>query len=117
MELRGAPDVSLQGKKLMYLWSWASVANQPQTCGRRATAALVSWLTSRWLDLAATALIVGGVALRLTLAALGWPATDSDEATFGLMARHISERGAHPIFFYGQNYMGAVEAYLAAGAF
>jgi hypothetical protein len=102
---------------MMYLWSRTSVVNQTQTLGRRATSTLASWLTSRQLDLAAIALIVGGVALRLILAALGWPATDSDEATFGLMALHINERGAHPIFFYGQNYMGAVEAYLAAGAF
>jgi hypothetical protein len=93
------------------------VANQTQAHGWRNLSALVSWLTARRLDLAAVALIVGGVALRLILAALGWPATDSDEATFGLMALHISEHGAHPIFFYGQNYMGALEAYLAAGAF
>lgn len=32
----------------------------------------------------------------------------------GLMARHIAYSGAHPIFFYGQNYMGATEAYLGA---
>jgi hypothetical protein len=102
---------------MMYLWSQAGVANQIQARGQRATSTLASWLTPRRLDLAAIALIVGSVCLRLSLAALGWPATDSDEATFGLMALHISERGAHPIFFYGQNYMGAVEAYLAAGAF
>jgi hypothetical protein len=100
-----------------YLWSRASVAKQTQTRGRRATSTLARWLAPRRLDLATIALVVGGIGLRLTLAALGWPATDSDEATFGLMALHISERGAHPIFFYGQNYMGAVEAYLAAGAF
>jgi 4-amino-4-deoxy-L-arabinose transferase-like glycosyltransferase len=93
------------------------VAKQTQTRGWRATAALARWLTPRRLELAAIILIAGGIGLRLALAALGWPATDSDEATFGLMALHISERGAHPIFFYGQNYMGAVEAYLAAGAF
>jgi hypothetical protein len=93
------------------------VANQAQAHGSRDLSSIASWLTARRLDLAATALIVVGVGLRLTLAALGWPATDSDESTFGLMALHISERGAHPIFFYGQNYMGAVEAYLAAGAF
>jgi hypothetical protein len=93
------------------------VANQAQARSWGVPSALASWLTARRLDLAAIALIACGVTLRLILAALGWPATDSDEATFGLMALHISERGAHPIFFYGQNYMGAVEAYLAAGAF
>jgi hypothetical protein len=102
---------------MLYRWSQANVAKQTQTRGRRPASTLASWLTSRRLDLAAIALIAGGIGLRLTLAALGWPPTDSDEATFGLMALHINERDAHPIFFYGQNYMGAVEAYLAAGAF
>lgn len=32
----------------------------------------------------------------------------------GLMALHIAYHGALPIFFYGQNYMGALEAYLGA---
>jgi hypothetical protein len=45
-----------------------------------------------------------------------WPAThfDSDQAIVGLMAKHISEGQAFPLYFYGQNYMLAVEAYLAA---
>jgi hypothetical protein len=38
----------------------------------------------------------------------------SDEATVGLMAKHIASGTNFPIFFYGQNYMGAFEAYLAA---
>ena len=41
---------------------------------------------------------------------------DSDEAVVGLMARHILQ-GARPIFFYGQAYMGSLDAYLVAGAF
>ncbi len=49
-------------------------------------------------------------AARLAIALLGYPADDSDEATMGLMALHINTRGEHPIFFYGQNYMGALEA-------
>jgi hypothetical protein len=66
--------------------------------------------------------LAGGIftlalALRLALAALGWPATDSDEGTMGLIARHIAYQGAHPIFFYGSNYMGPLDAYLAAGFF
>ncbi|MDH4063942.1 MAG: hypothetical protein OEW19_06045, partial [Acidobacteriota bacterium] len=45
-----------------------------------------------------------------------WPAVhfDSDQAIVGLMAKHISEARAFPLFYYGQNYMLAVEAYLAA---
>ncbi len=54
--------------------------------------------------------------LRFVLLAQGWPVTNSDEATMGLMARDIAYRGQLPIFFYGQNYMGALEAYIAAAA-
>ncbi len=38
---------------------------------------------------------------------------NSDEAIVGLMARHIIN-GARPIFFYGQAYMGSLDAYLVA---
>ncbi|GCF10953.1 hypothetical protein KDI_45170 [Dictyobacter arantiisoli] len=34
----------------------------------------------------------------------------------GIMALHI-QKGEHPVFFYGQAYMGALEAYLGAGLF
>lgn len=39
---------------------------------------------------------------------------DADQAVVGLMAKHISEGRAFPVFFYGQSYLLAVEAYLAA---
>lgn len=42
---------------------------------------------------------------------------DADQATFGLMAKQLSELRALPIFMYGQNYMLAVEAWLAAPVF
>ena len=71
--------------------------------GRYGVAALISILCS--------------VALRFVLIAQGWPATNSDEATMGLMARDIAYRGQLPIFFYGQYYMGALEAYIAAAVF
>ena len=64
--------------------------------------------------LIASAIIVCATLLRLLFDALGWPATNSDEGTMGIMAMHIAFRGEHPVLFYGQNYMGAMEAYLAA---
>lgn len=70
-----------------------------------------------WYPLAATALIVCGVAVRLALIIVGWPHTNSEEGTMGLEAMHILLRGAHPIYFYGQNYMGVGEAYIASLAF
>ena len=42
---------------------------------------------------------------------------ESDEAIVGLMAMHIIENEARPIFYYGQHYLGALEAYLVAGSF
>ena len=42
---------------------------------------------------------------------------DSDEAVFGLMAKHLAEGRAFPLFMYGQNYILAVEAWLAAPLF
>lgn len=41
---------------------------------------------------------------------------NGDEAVVGLMARHIFQ-GARPVFFYGQAYMGSLDAWLVAGAF
>lgn len=67
--------------------------------------------------LAAFALIAFAVILRVILVANHWPPTDSDEGTMGLEAMHIAFRGAHPIYLYGQNYMGVIEAYLGAAFF
>jgi hypothetical protein len=42
---------------------------------------------------------------------------DSNQAVIGLMAKHLSEGRAFPVFMYGQNYMLGVEAWLAAPLF
>lgn len=42
---------------------------------------------------------------------------DADEAIVGLMAKHILEGRGVPIFYYGQSYMGSLEAILVALAF
>ncbi len=67
--------------------------------------------------LSAIAIIAVVVIMRVVLIAQGWPETNSDEGTMGLEAMHIAFRGEHPIFLYGQNYMGMVEAYLGAALF
>lgn len=61
-------------------------------------------------------LIVCAAILRIILAYNDWPQLNSDEGVMGIMARHI-QTGEHPIFFYGQNYMGALEAYVGASLF
>jgi len=42
---------------------------------------------------------------------------DSDQAIIGLMAKHLSEFRTFPLFFYGQNYMLGVEAWIAVPFF
>jgi 4-amino-4-deoxy-L-arabinose transferase-like glycosyltransferase len=63
-----------------------------------------------WLALGA------GLALKVAVLATGSVTFDADEAVVALMARRITQ-GARPIFFYGQNYMGALDAYLIAPLF
>lgn len=62
------------------------------------------------------------LAILLMLCLKGWLAANerlpfnADEAVVALMARHILQ-GARPVFFYGQAYMGSLDAFLVAGAF
>ena len=42
---------------------------------------------------------------------------DSDQAIVGLMAKHLSEGRTFPVFYYGQDYQLAIEAWLAAPLF
>jgi hypothetical protein len=63
----------------------------------------------------AVALVLGaaGVLYRFVLTALDAPPTNSDEGTMGLAAFHIIDGRGFPAFFYGQHYMGTLEAYAA----
>ena len=73
------------------------------------TSAAVDW--RRLLGLLALA-----AALKLGLIILEVVPFNADEAVVGLMARHILH-GARPLFFYGQAYLGSLDAWLIAGAF
>ncbi len=55
-----------------------------------------------------------GAGIRLLY--LVYPYMDADQAINGLMARHIL-LGEFPIFFYGQEYCGSIEAYLVSTVF
>ncbi len=65
----------------------------------------------------ALALGLAGVGYRLVLVLFVVPPGTSDEGLMGLAAMHVATGHDFPIFFYGQHYMGAVEAYLAAPLF
>ena len=66
--------------------------------------------------LGALCLIALATVLRLMLIPT-WPVLNSDEGTMGVMALHIVAQGKLPVFFYGQGYMGSLEALLAAPIF
>ncbi len=71
----------------------------------------------RHATLLASILILGALLFRMGLLFNGWPLFESDQSIIGLMARHIWLHGEHPLFFYGQDYMGPVEAYSAVPFF
>ncbi len=62
------------------------------------------------------ALLLLAAVVRLLILASGSVSFHADEAVVGLMARHILD-GARPTFFYGQAYMGSLDAWLIAGGF
>lgn len=65
----------------------------------------------------ATSAVAVGLGYRLYLTLNIVPPTNSDESTMGLAALHIAEGHDFPVFFYGQNSMSTVEAYLATPLF
>src|SRR5882672_8381429 len=58
-----------------------------------------------------------GLALRLAVIASPLGEIDGDEAVVGLMARHIAFLGERPVFYWGQPYLGSLEAFSAAPLF
>src|SRR5437868_5401024 len=76
----------------------------PQQLQKRCYSALRSPL---WLCLLAALLI------RVWLVYHTHGVIDGDEAMVGIQAEHIL-RGEHPYYYYGQPYMGSLEAYLMA---
>lgn len=69
----------------------------------------------RWL---VAALVAAAVVARSAVLVFWEQAQfDSDQAIVGLMAKHLAEGRAFPLFYYGQNYMLGVEAWLAAPLF
>jgi hypothetical protein len=68
----------------------------------------------KWWILAAVGL---GLLVRLSVLASPMGEIDADEAVVGLMARHIAFDGELPVFYYGQAYLGSLEAFTAAPLF
>lgn len=66
-----------------------------------------------WLVLA----VAVGLVVRLAMLASPLGELDADEAVVGLMARHMLFNREFPVFYWGQQYLGSLEAFCAAGLF
>jgi hypothetical protein len=71
----------------------------------------------RGFRLGLAAAVLAGLALRLAVIASPLGEIDGDEAVVGLMARHIAFLGELPVFYWGQPYLGSLEAFTAAPLF
>jgi 4-amino-4-deoxy-L-arabinose transferase-like glycosyltransferase len=71
----------------------------------------------RAFQIGLAAALVVGLALRLAVIASPLGEIDGDEAVVGLMARHIAFIGERPVFYWGQPYLGSLEAFTAAPFF
>jgi hypothetical protein len=89
----------------------AAVAILTRPAGVRAPGGGRALGAAAWVALA---LGLAGLGYRIFAVLRGVPPTNSDEGTIGLAALHIAEGRAFPVYFYGQHYMGTLEAYLAA---
>jgi hypothetical protein len=77
----------------------------------------LGWMRRRAFAIGLSAALLVGLALRLAVVASPLGELDGDEAVVGLMARHIAFLGDRPVFYYGQPYLGSLEAFSAAPLF
>jgi hypothetical protein len=74
-------------------------------------------LSGRAFCVALGVVLLVGLVLRLAVIASPLGEIDGDEAVVGLMARHIAFLGERPVFYWGQPYLGSLEAFTAAPLF
>jgi 4-amino-4-deoxy-L-arabinose transferase-like glycosyltransferase len=77
---------------------------------------VASWMRYRWPALLFGFALLLAAGLKFALLVLNRVPFNADEAIVALMARHILQ-GERPIFFYGQAYMGSLDAFLVAAGF
>lgn len=77
----------------------------------------VSWRRAKLDILYVTACVVVAILIRLDFMRAVQFTIDGDEAIVGLMGKHILEGRGIPVFYYGQHYMGSLEAIMASVSF
>src|SRR5215471_19908532 len=91
-----------------------AAASQPEHSAQNARSLLRVLASERIL---VAALLLVAAVLWLTLASHGWPYSNSDEATTGLMVDDIIWHAVHPLFTYGEHHVGSLDAYLQVPSF
>ena len=92
---------------------------EPVAVGQRPTQAptqALQRLRKRWYSVLRSPLwlcLLAALLIRVWLVYHTHGVIDGDEAMVGIQAEHIL-RGEHPYYYYGQPYMGSLEAYLMA---
>src|SRR5437764_1288014 len=74
-------------------------------------------MRARVFEIGLAAALGVGLVVRLAIIASPLGEIDADEAVVGLMARHIAFLGERPVFYWGQPYLGSLEAFTAAPFF
>ncbi len=61
-------------------------------------------------------ILLFSIILRITFLFNSQRYVDGDEAVIGVMAKHILEKGVHPLYFYGQSFNGgaSIEAHISS---
>ena len=75
-----------------------------------------SVLYPKWWIIGLVGAVFAALALKIGVLAVQAVPFNADEAIVALMARHILQ-GERPLFFYGQAYMGSMDAFLVAAMF
>ncbi|MGB7093406.1 MAG: hypothetical protein WBD62_02025 [Anaerolineales bacterium] len=75
-----------------------------------------SVLYPKWWKIGLVGAVFAALALKIGVLAVQAVPFNADEAIVALMARHILQ-GERPLFFYGQAYMGSMDAFLVAAMF
>lgn len=97
----------MTGEPLTLVRPPASIAEPGATRAAR----VADRLTPAWIALA---ILAAALAYRLWAILVEVPAPTGDEQLTGIVAKHVAEGRSVPTYLYGQFYMGAFEAYVAA---
>ncbi len=93
------------------MYSVISATHVPEAAEQELVSRREQW--TRWVRSPLLLCLLVAVLVRIFLAIHTNPVIAGDEAVTGMQAENIL-RGQHPVYYYGQSYMGSLEAYIIA---